>query len=128
MFEYHGWVTIRDTAGPEEDPARLTRQIEEIQERLARLGDYGLLDLRWMNGTPFLHLAGNPNRRGAWGQEIIGLFARVGEIAPGSFGLLYVLDDESDEEVRVFRMARGEVTEHADPFLSPVVPTLEDPG
>ena len=30
-------------------------------------------------------------------------------------------------EFRVFRLVRGEVTEHADSWWSPVISTLEDP-
>jgi len=29
-------------------------------------------------------------------------------------------------EFRVFPLVRGAVTEHADPFLSPAIPVLED--
>ncbi|MER7844288.1 Imm7 family immunity protein [Kitasatospora sp. NPDC096077] len=48
----------------------------------------------------------------------------------GSYGLLHVRDDEAAEhgsEVRVLRMVRGEVSEHAEPLLSPCMPVLEDP-
>ena len=134
MFEYHGWVTIRQTAGLDDNDARLRQQVTEIKELLAELGSYGLLDLRWMNGAPFLHLAGKPNHRGTWGTAILGTFERVGQIAPGSYGLLYVWDDEvwDDEsnqhpnEFRVFKLARGRVTEHPDVLLSPVIPAVED--
>lgn len=82
-----------------------------------------------MNGVPFLHLAGEPNHCGTWGTAILGIFERVGQIAPGSYGLLYVRDDESNQypnEFRVFRLARGQVTEHPDVLLSPVIPSVED--
>jgi hypothetical protein len=49
---------------------------------------------------------------------------------PDSYGLLYVRDDdhtEFDNEFRVWRMARGDFSERADPFLSPVIPTVERP-
>ncbi|MEV6641496.1 Imm7 family immunity protein [Amycolatopsis sp. NPDC051371] len=61
---------------------------------------------------------------------MVDLFAKVGQLAPGSYGLLHVHDDEHPEHMlsfRVFRLARGMVTEHADHLLSPVIPTLEDP-
>lgn len=130
MFEYHGWVTIRETAGVEDDgDGLLERQVAEIRACLAELGDYGLIDLRRMNGTPFLHLAGQPNHDGGWGDVLVTLLARVGRIAPGSYGLLHVWDDEGAHPngFRVFRLVRGEVSEHADALLSPVIPTLEDP-
>lgn len=82
-----------------------------------------------MNGRYYVHLGGCPNRRGTHGPALIELFAQVGQLAPGSYGLLYVHDDEDPKhglDFRVFRLARGAVTEHADRFLSPVIPTLED--
>lgn len=113
----------------DDDDARLRSQVEDIRRLLADLGEYGLLDLRWMNGFPFLHVAGVPNHRGEWGTRIIDLFRRVGEIAPGAFGLLHVWDDEDAEHAnvfRVFRLVRGTLTEHADSLLSPLMPTVED--
>jgi Immunity protein 7 len=49
VFEYHGWVAIRETAGLDDNDELLRQQVAEIQERLAELGDYGLLDLRWID-------------------------------------------------------------------------------
>jgi hypothetical protein len=62
----------------------------------------------------------------------------IAENGPGSYGLFYVHDDEDlievkyygrgeqdfSNEFRVHRIANGQVTELADPFLSPIVPTL----
>lgn len=127
MFEYHGWITIYESAGDDDgDPLAL---VERIRRRVDEVAGPYLLDLRFVNGVPSLHLAGFPNHRGLHGGDVEALFAAVGALAPGSYGLLYVRDDESADhanEFRVFRMARGRVTEHADPFLSPCVPTVED--
>jgi hypothetical protein len=92
-------------------------------------GDYALMDLRPMNDTYYLHLGGCPNHRGTHGPALINLFVAIGKLAPGSYGLMYVYDDEDPvhtEGFRIFRLVRGTVTEHADSLLSPVVPTLED--
>ena len=57
---------------------------------------------------------------------------------PGSYGLVYVHDDEDNagntdygrglmdftNVFRVWRICNGELTELADPFLSPIVPTV----
>ena len=51
-------------------------------------------------------------------------------ITPGSYGLLYTLDDEDAAHVNAFRvyvLARGALVERTDPFLSPFVPVVEDP-
>ncbi|KJY42612.1 hypothetical protein VR46_23380, partial [Streptomyces sp. NRRL S-444] len=87
-----------------------------------------LLDLRWMNGEPFIHLGGHPNHRSSL--DVVDLFEHVAKVAPGSYGLLHIRDDEDpahENEVRVLRLARGSVTEHTETLLSPCIPTLEDP-
>jgi hypothetical protein len=127
MFEYHGWITLRSTpeAIDDEPPLRLG----EIQALVNDLVGYALMDLQPMGGEYYIHLGGCPNHRGTHGHAIIGLFAKVGQLAPGSYGLLYVHDDEDPQHglnFRVFRLVRGAVTEHADHLLSPVIPTLED--
>lgn len=128
VFEYHGWIAVHDSAG-DDDEAALHAIVERIRRRLDELDSPYLADLRWMNGVPYLHLAGHPNHRARHGDQIVALFAEIGRLAPGSYGLMYTSDGEDPRqhnEFRVFRMARGRVSEHADPFLSPRAPTLED--
>jgi immunity protein 7 of polymorphic toxin system len=127
MFEYHGWITLRSTAEALDDEPPL--RLSEIKALVDEFAGYALMDLQPMNGVYYLHLGGNPNHRGRHGAAVVDLFARVGQLAPGSYGLLYVHDDEDPDHrlgFRVFRLARGAVTEHADHLLSPVIPTLED--
>jgi len=130
MFEFHGWVTIQDAAG-EGDAAATRRAAELIEERAGALGiGPGVADVRWVNGMAQCHVAGFANRRAAGGDDAIALFWFVAETAPGSYGLLYVQDDEDPMHGSVFRVGvlrRGRLTWEADPFLSPVVPTIEDP-
>ncbi|WAL75846.1 Imm7 family immunity protein [Kitasatospora sp. YST-16] len=130
MFEYHGWIKVLISAAAEEDdsePARTMAAVEDIGRRIQEIHTPYLLDVRWMNGEAFVHLAGAPNHRDP---EILRFFAEVGERAPGSYGLLHVRDDEDPQwwnGVRVLRMVRGAVTEHPEPLLSPCIPVLEDP-
>ncbi|KDO12750.1 Imm7 family immunity protein [Amycolatopsis mediterranei] len=124
MFEYHGWITLRSTAEALDDEPPL--RLGEIQDLVDELAGYALMDLQPMNGTYYIHLGGNPNRSGQRGPAVIDLFAKVGRLAPGSYGLLYVHDADHTLSFRVFRLVRGTVTEHPDHLLSPVIPTLED--
>lgn len=129
MFEYHGWITVQHSAGDGDDTSALHDIVERLRRRLDDLASPYLADLRWMNGVPFLHLAGHPNHRSPDVDQFFALFAEVGEIATGSYGVLYARDDEDpghENEFRVFRMARGEVSEYPDPLLSPCAPTIED--
>jgi hypothetical protein len=127
VFQYHGWAALRSTADAVDDepPLRLT----EIHALVDKLAGYALMDLRPMNGAYYIHMGGSPNRRGTHGSAVIELLRKIGQLAPGSYGLLHVYDDEDpqhDNSFRVLRLVRGVVTEHADTLLSPVIPTLED--
>jgi hypothetical protein len=127
MFEYHGWISLRPTAEATDDEPPL--RLGEIQALVDELTGYALMDLRPMNGEYCIHLGGNPNHRGQHGEAVVNLFVEVGRLAPGSYGLLYVHDDEHPDHMssfRVYRLVRGTVTEHADHLLSPVIPVLED--
>lgn len=128
MFEYHGWITVRETASGDDDELRLRQIVDGLRLRIDRMASPCLLDLRWMNGEPFLHLGGHSNHRSS--TDAVGLFEHVARVAPGSYGLLHMLDDEDpahENEVRVLRLVRGTVTLHTEALLSPCVPTLEDP-
>ncbi|MFI6875012.1 Imm7 family immunity protein [Streptomyces sp. NPDC050400] len=128
MFEYHGWITVRETAGSDDDEGRLRQIVAELQRHIDRMTDPYLLDLRWMNGEPFIHLGGQANHRPS--TDVVELFEQVAALAPGSYGLLHILDDEDPahgNEVRVIRLVRGRGTRHTETLLSPCVPTLEDP-
>ncbi|MFJ5924438.1 Imm7 family immunity protein [Kitasatospora sp. NPDC092948] len=135
MFEYHGWVTVRERADAEDEgadfavqQARLRRLVQGIEERAREVGGpSGLVDVRFVNGEAFLHLGGFRNHRDP---QVPALFREVGVRAPGSYGLLYVHDDEDRAHADGFvvhRMVRGQVSVHADAHLSPCVPVLEDP-
>ncbi|MEV4556360.1 Imm7 family immunity protein [Kitasatospora sp. NPDC049285] len=132
MFEYHGWITLRMSAGgsdedDEWDDLILPETAARVEERIRALDSPDLLQLRRMNGELFLHLGGFRNHADP---EIPALFREVGRLAPGSFGVLYIHDDEHpvhSNEFRVLRLVRGEVTEHRDALLSPCIPVLEDP-
>jgi hypothetical protein len=129
VFEYHGWVTIQATATGDSEFALLERIVERVRRAVRDFGDLDLVDLRWVNGVPVLHLGGMDKHGATIAPDLLDLFTRVGELAPGSYGLLHVWDDqdiEHDNDFRVHRMARGQVSERADAFLSPVAPTVVD--
>ncbi|KDN16798.1 immunity 7 family protein [Amycolatopsis rifamycinica] len=128
MFEYHGWVTIQATASGDDDAALLERLVDRVHRAIRDAADVDLVDLRWSAGIPMLHFGGI-DKHGAQSTDLLTLFTRAGELAPGSYGLLYTWDDqdtENDNNFRVYRMARGQVTEREDPHLTPVAPTILD--
>lgn len=90
--------------------------------------------ISWGSGFNGMHSFTVTGLRNHRKEEVIDLFRWLAENGPGSYGLLHVCDDEDGERgadyangFRVWRLARGRLTEHTDPFLSPRIPTVEDP-
>jgi hypothetical protein len=53
----------------------------------------------------------------------------IGTELSGTYGLVYWSDDEDPavaDNFQVISMARGKLRHHADPFLSPINPVIED--
>lgn len=130
MYEFHGWAAIRQSP-QEEDVDRSWEIHTTLQEHISVL-DWtpGALDLRFVNGADHLWLAHFYNHRPAGTWDPVELFQYVARIAPGSYGLLYIWDDEDRDgfqnQFQVYVLARGEVYRRMDPFLSPCIPVLED--
>ncbi len=145
MFEFHGWATIKVDDRDDPDPEVMTRREDAAMVRLGNAmreadDEFSVFDLRrTSNGLSVLLAQGLRNHRY---QPVIDLFRWVATELPFSYGLLYVHDDEDglweitdeqiarhgnnyDNEFRVWRLARGEFEELADPFLSPYIPTVE---
>ena len=127
MFEYHGWATLSNDPHNMRGP-NLDRLVEVLRQRIHTFGDgSGVTDLSVINGRFQVWFSGSPNHRD---DRIFGLFQLIADMAPGSYGLLYVWDDEHERysnEFRVWRLLRGRMEEMADPFLSPCIPIVEDP-
>ena len=126
MYEFHGWRHSGESCGggwARHDHSKIQLKITEFA------WGSGLLSLNAANGSYYLHIGGFTNRKGAEVAEIEALYQLIGEIAPGSYGLLYTRDDENlegyDNEFRVKVLARGQLKEQSDPFL-PCVPVIED--
>jgi len=134
LLEYHGWLTIRASPAETEDELEADRQVvDRVRSLIDQLGPApGLMDFRFINGEAFLHFGGFTNHRSQDVDDVFQLVRAIVHTAPGSYGVLYVHDDEvagrSVNAFRVFVAARGQLVEHADPFLSPVDPVIEDSG
>lgn len=130
MYEYHGWATIRESASFEEDEDQYDLVIQHLQSYIEELNwTSGVLDLRTVNGDFQLWIAGLNNHKPESKHDPIEVMKKVGEIAQGSYGVLYVRDSddaESSNQFKVYTLIRGKVTENDDPFLSPFIPKLED--
>ncbi|PXZ06876.1 hypothetical protein DKK70_09435 [Gilliamella apicola] len=131
MVEYYGWISISDSTYESDDKA-LSLVLEKLHVFINeyKINDsLGILKLHQVNRVTQLLVSGCRNH---FSQELIDIFKLyeyVAKIAVGSYGLLYIRNDESEDafnEFEVFVLARGEIKKEKDPFLSPCIPVIED--
>jgi hypothetical protein len=146
VFEYHGWITLARTPAAEDDDAADAQfgsvVIPQIRTWLEPFSYYAA-DLRTHNGLPMIWLQGHPNHCTGRDVLLIALYRQIGEVAPGSYGILFMFDDggemtaSPDDSSRTVEdigsegllvvLKRGQVEVRADQFFSPRIPTVEDP-
>lgn len=131
MIEYHGWAVIRESYDEQgESPEKLKEIIRSIEDRIREHDATNeFYDLRYLNGSFHLSIQAAHNHRS---DTAIRFFEWIAEIAGGSYGLLYIHDDEdiargNENRFMVWRMKKGQVDEVNDFLLSPYFPTVEDP-
>ena len=128
MIELHGWVTIRETykVTVEEDNEDIF--IDKIKKEIENLSWFRP-QIKALNGEWFLEFTIFANRNNPQIEEVFKLYTRIGELAEGSYGLIYLYDDEvegRDNQFLVFALSKGSVKEFSDFYLSPIIPTIED--
>lgn len=131
MYEFHGWFGIAES--PEEaDAGTLAEGLVELREAVERI-DWatGEVTLKVHNGEYFVRADGLVNRRRDEAGELDALMRFIARRFPGSWGLLYERSDDMDHPpgpgaFRVRVMARGDLQDRLDPFLSPCRPVIED--
>lgn len=128
MYEFHGWATIRESANEIGEDGEYRNQIvEKLQRKITDLDwPSGAIDLRWVNGEPHFFTSGCRNHKDSVVDDLFQLYEYMAEIAPGSYGILYVRNDDFENDFKVFVLMRGVLQEHQDPFLSPFIPKVED--
>ena len=132
VFEFHGWATITDRASwksneqamfaEDPDPETLEK-VRALTSTFDGVSNH-VTDLRAANGKWHLWIAGFHNHRD---QRVVEFFEAVARTAPGSYGVLYVHDDDADADTWIpWVMKRGQIRAEADTFFSPHIPTVED--
>lgn len=130
MIEFNGWVVIRESYNEEEENENILNSIiKQIELKITEL-DYTneFYLLKPLNGTYHLSIMGNHNHRTENGIEF---FKWISKISKGSYGILYVQDDEdyergNENKFKVWCMKKGNVIELDDTFLSPMNPEVEN--
>ena len=134
MYEYHGWITVRtkyENIETEDEDDLLLKTVADIKKYIINLNwGHGVLDIRPINAEFHIWTSGYHNHKPLEKDSPVEFFRYVGDVAPGSYGILYVRDDydmehENYNKFKVYVLARGQLREYEDPFLSPFVPVVE---
>lgn len=129
MYEYHGWVTLREAPYFVED-GKINKIAQQISNYIEELNiDLGISNVHSINGEFFLLISGFNNHSDIH-STILQLYKFIARVSPGSYGLLYTRDDEDlngkHNEFCVCVLSRGKLDIKSDPFLSPFISVVED--
>jgi hypothetical protein len=110
MYECHGWVTVIDSPGGDAEVfERLARRVELRIEEIGSENPFAALHV--LNGCYRVQIDGYSNHRNSGAEALEEMFDWIPTIAPGSYGLLFIWDDENVDgytnEFQVLAMARG---------------------
>lgn len=128
MVDYNGWLVIKESIdGDGEDNIdvlinKLSSQIESLKS------GNNLFVLKPINGNYFFHCAGFTNHFTEEIKELMLFFQFVAKIAVGSYGLLYLRNDEDKlfyNEFQVYKVSKGNCILVKDVYLSPCDPEIE---
>jgi hypothetical protein len=139
LYECHGWIVLQETtrfddeSGVFEQQERFAPVVEEIRGLIRELNwGVGVLTLDSVFDMRVVHVTIRRNRRTPQTDDLERLLALINRRAPGSYGVLYVFDDENEVEwpgcnaFEVWVIARGKCERRGDPFLSPRAPVIQD--
>ena len=104
MVEMHGWVTIRDTYMVTDIDD--TEKVSKILVQEFKTINYLKPEIKWMNGECCLQLSLYSNHWSEDCDEILKLYKIIADKAEGSYGLLYVHNDEDREFFNEFIIYR----------------------
>ena len=133
MYEYRLWIELSEST-EEDDCGQLEAKILELQklinEKLTLIRSPTECIFH-VNYSDIFQCSAGANHRGGEHEALLEVLEHLVKILPGSHGLVYLVDDENPgnayfDGYRVLVIARGQIQERFDPFLSPLNPVVED--
>lgn len=129
MVELHGWLTIWETYEDEDlfsqdEIDAITQKVKEIV-----LNSNCGIEMKYMNGVPFISTLYCSNHSTKEVNDIIETYRIISKIATGSYGVIYLRDDEDSQyynEFQIYLFKKGECIYRIDKDFSPCIPTIEN--
>jgi len=130
MIEINGWISIHITTDGEDNSEKYRNAIEKIDGIVQPLKGFNqFFKIEALNGFYTLFIGLNHNHDNGYNDLILNLSNKVCNIAPGSYGILYIRNDEDKSnfnKFKVLKIAKGKVTIEEDRYISPCNPVIED--
>ena len=130
MVQMYGWANIRESYLEDCEEENMPAINNNLRNKIADFSWHnGMINLKYLNGDLILTFALSINRMRQETYEAFDLYNYIAEIAKGSYGLIYLHDDENpekDNQFQVYILVRGQIRLSEDLFLSPLIPTVED--
>lgn len=132
MIEYHAWASVefpeRESGGDSPTPSELAGVVAAI-DALTKV--VPIVGYQHSNGKLHFWAAGSANHRCAEVERLWDFYKNLPALAPESYGLVYVRDDEDsrgfNDSFAVWKLALGRLEEVKDTLLSPCIPIIEFP-
>lgn len=128
MVELHGWLSISETYEDEDNYEEV--EIDSIMQEVKRIvADKDSVEIEYKNGVPFISTLICTNHRTPEIDLVINTYKLVSETATGSYGLIYIRDDEDSvhhNEFQIYIFKKGECHYKVDNDLSPCIPEVEN--
>lgn len=129
MFEFHGWINLRyHTHDTNEDLQ--AQAFEEFKNYILQQKIEAIYMIKRRNGLDSFVITGLHNH---YGNYVENIYRWVAAKLPGSYGLLFIRDDEdmkagedNTNQFIVWKLARGVLSKEADRYLSPCISVIED--
>lgn len=134
MLSYYGWIEIRESYSEEGESDILMQEIwttlQTKAEEIQKISFNCSVETKIMNGEYKLIIFGASNHKRSPWYEILELLEWLAQNSIGSYGLLYLQDNEDkdgfDNQFQVYVLKKGILTKQNDPFLSPCIPEVEE--
>lgn len=126
MVELHGWLSVWETYEDEDLTPR--DELDKIMRKVKAIVSASGIELKYINGVPFVNTTVYSNHRTAEVDNIIEVYKSISKTATGSYGVIYLLDDEDDEhynEIQKYVFKKGDCIYKIDEDFSPCIPTIE---
>lgn len=129
MIELHGWLTIFEVYSDEDkySPDTLDNIMKEVKRIISACKVR--MELQYMNGLPYINTSFASNHRTKEVDMIIDAYKSIVEIANGSYGIIYLRDDEDKMHHNDFLkiiFKKGCCIIQTDTDLSPCIPEIEE--